>query len=214
MANIFYNFTYDGTIEGLFCVYLKCLNTRVIPKNIVPVYISNFTVEDNAYLYIKTNYRLAEQFYNYIGNYSDIRVQHMVLDCFMTSIPNKEVLIYTLIRQALWRGNSVEDDFTDNCLHRIQMAIRELYREAQSIIPNINFNSVSDIDISIVNPRNIVLPIVKDSVLNNTSLDDFVLYDKRHYMALLRCYDKDYIVDTRSIKLDRDINSSLLYEKL
>lgn len=214
MSNVFYNFTYDGTFEGLLCVLLRCISSRVIPKNIQPDYVINDIDVDERYLHVVTNEALAHRLYDYIGRFADEQVQQMVKDCFLTSLPNKEVDIYMLIRQALWRGNSVYDDFSNDSLRRIQMAIRDLYRESQSIPENINFSRYTTTDISIINPRNVVLPIMMDNVLNNAQIDDFLLYDRRHRLALLRRQEKDYIVDTSSITTGLDINPDYVYNGL
>lgn len=214
MSNVFYNFTYDGTFEGLLCVLLRCISTRVIPKNIQPDYILSSKLEFEQYTHIVTNESLAHKLYDYIGKFADVQVQQMVRDCFLTSLPNKEVDIYMLVRQALWRGNSVGDDFSNDSLRRIQMAIRDLYRESQSIPYDINFSHFINTDISIINPRNIVLPVMMDSVLRNTAIEDFLLYDRRHKLALLRRRDNDYIVDTSRIAVKTEINHDYVYNSL
>ena len=214
MSSVFYNFTYDGTFEGLLCVLLRCISTRVIPKSIQPDYLFTDNDGEDQFTHVVTNDSLARKLYDYIGTFADVQVQQMVRDCFLTSLPNKEIDIYMLIRQALWRGNSVSDDFSNESLRRIQMAIRDLYRESQSIPYDINFSRFTNTDISIINPRNIVLPVMMDNVLKNTAIDDFLLYDRRHKLALLRRQDSDYIVDTSRIATKTEINHDYVYNSL
>lgn len=199
MAGVFYNFIYDGTIEGLFCVFLRCISTRVIPKDIRSFNSSDGIYDTDTYTYINTNYSLAKRFYDYLGNFADVNVQQMVRDCFLTSLPRREIEMYMLIRQALWRGSSIGDDFSDEGLRRIQMAIRDLYRESQGMLPELQFHDAGNVDFSVINPRNIVLPIIMDNLLNDVRLDDFMVYDTRHRLVLLRNYNKDYIVDISKV---------------
>lgn len=209
MANIFYNFTYDGTLDGLFCVFLRCISTRVCPRNIESIYIAD---NSNEYTYIKTNEALARRFYEYVGRFSNSMVQQMLKEIFLTGLPNREIDMYMLIRKALWRGGDVADDFTDKDLRRVQMAIRDLYRESHSMVYDAVFSKRENISLAIINPRNRVLPVVMDNFLCDKKLDDFIVYDKRHKMALIRNKDKDYIIDVNNIICEPVINIDCLYK--
>ncbi|MCQ2532024.1 MAG: DUF4130 domain-containing protein [Saccharofermentans sp.] len=211
MANIFYNFTYDGSLEGLLCVFLRCISTRVCPKSIETIYADNCSDE---YTFVKTNYTLASRFYEYVERFSNSLVQQMLKEIFLTGLPNRELDMYMLVRKALWHGGGVADDFTDNDLRRIQMAIRDLYRESHSIVYDAIFNKRGDISISIINPRNRVLPIVMNNFLCDDRLDDFLLYDERHKMVLLRNNDMDYIIDITKFLMEPDIDTDYLYKNV
>ena len=39
MARVIHDFTYDGTIEGLLSVYLKCIAMKVRPLDIKPEFM-------------------------------------------------------------------------------------------------------------------------------------------------------------------------------
>lgn len=214
MADVFYNFTYDGTLDGLYCVFLRCISTRISPKNIRPDYIPGIELESDRYIHVNTNCSLARSFYDYVGRFSGSLVQRMLMEIFLTGLPNRELDMYMLIRKALWRGESVSSDFTDNDLRRIQMAIRELYRESQGMLPELVFSEKDTTAISVINPRNRVLPIVMDNILCDTRLDDFMVFDQRHKMVLLRNDDKDYVLDINNFLIESESGTDYLYRNV
>lgn len=198
MANVFYNFIYDGTLEGLFCVFVRCINMRVKPRSIKSQFMMNtfFTAE---YMPVRTDDKLADKFYRYIRTCAGVQAQQMVQDCFLTSLPEKEVDMFYFVYKLLKKGPAVCDDYEDESVRRIQLAIRDLYREGQSIASNINYTKVHEVDVAVINPRNIVLPIIKKSLSKNIELDDYMAYDKRHRMLLIRRGDSESIIDTSSV---------------
>ena len=60
------------------------------------------------------------------------------------------------------------------------------YREAQSILPELDFYLGEEASCMVINPRNSVLPIIKQPVLKRRDIDSFILYDKRHHLLLER----------------------------
>ncbi|MCQ2466732.1 MAG: DUF4130 domain-containing protein [Clostridia bacterium] len=199
-------FSYDGTIEGFLSVFDYCIENKVMPVNIKPDYLVYGTIIEREYLRIPTNYQLADRMYRLVGRRSSPEVQQMMSDCFLTSLPDMEMDLFIMICKAIKYGAVIAEDYKDQLLHRIQFAIRDLYREAHSVVHAVNAVKIDDVSYAIINPRNNVLPIIEKSLLNNYDYDDFIVYDKRHHIALLRIDDRNSMVDIKRI-MTCEVNS-------
>jgi len=208
-----HKFAYDGTFEGFLCLAVRCINMRSMPSRVTLDYVIYGAYDEGEYQMIRTNQDIATRFYNYIGQCSCPEVQQMILDCFLTSIPNKERDMIFLICRALRFGASVAEDYSNDTLNKIQMAICDLYREAQTSLDGIIFSRQDEVDVSLVNPRNSIIPLVKRSVLKKTDINDFIIYDKRHKLSLVRHGDLDTVMDVSRIPLPvNEITSQVVRE--
>ena len=212
MPHLFHDFTYDGTLEGLLCVYLKCISMKVRPFEVKPEFMVKGTLYESRYLYVRTNYGLADRLYRYIGQCASAQVQQMITDCFLTGLTRMEVDLYELVTRALRFGAKVAEDYETETMHRIQMAIRDLYRESQTIIDDMCFQRENDVFVSSLNPRNKVLPLIRNRILNNPEYDDLLAYDRRHFLLLMRNGREDDIIDIRRLRIPVIRNPRDVYE--
>ncbi len=212
MENSRHSFCYDGTIEGLLCVYIRCIAMRIRPLSIKPDYMVIGTPHEDSYIYIRSDVTRADLLYKYIGERASAEVQQMVSDCFLTSLPNKELDLFDFVCCAIRYGARVAEEYEEPTIHRIQMAIRDLYRESQILINDIKFCVESDVSIAEINPRNCVLPLIKRRILNNPAYEDLLTYDRRHSLLLLRCGSENEIIDIHKLSIPPVRGSKLLYE--
>ncbi|MCQ2516668.1 MAG: hypothetical protein MJ094_07370 [Saccharofermentans sp.] len=212
MENGRHDFCYDGTIEGLLCVYIRCISMKVRPLSIKPDYMVIGTPYEDRYIFIRSDVKRADLLYKYVGECSSAEVQQMLLDCFLTSLPNKELDLFELVCRAIRYGARIAEDYEDPTMHRIQMAIRDLYRESQLLVSGLKFCVESDVSIAELNPRNCVLPLIKRKILSNPTYDDLLAYDKRHALLLLRHGAENEIIDIHKLSIPPVNGSKLLYE--
>ena len=100
-----------------------------------------------------------------------------------------------LLAIARSRGAKIAEDYSSELMNGIQMAIRDLYREAQSLLPELDFYLGEEAACAVINPRNSVLPLIRPSVLKRRDIDDLVIYDKRHHLLLERYLEQNMLLD-------------------
>lgn len=198
MANTFYDFYYDGTFEGLMCVLVRCINMRVRPHNIKTEYMADAILTANSML-INTDGRIADRFYRYLGDKSGILAQQMVKDCFLTDLQDREIAIYYLVYRLLKNGPSVCDNYEDEFIRRIHLAIRDLYREGQYIASEIRYILIRSVSVAVINPKNNILPIIRNTISHNPNIDDYMVYDARHRILQMRLGENDSTLDISAI---------------
>ena len=212
MAHVIHDFTYDGTLEGLLSVYLKCIAMKVRPLDIKPEFMVRGKPFEERYLFVRTNAAQADRLYRYMGQCASAELQQMITDCFLTSLPRMELDLYELISLAIRFGACVTEDYENETMKRIQMAIRDLYRESQTIIQAMDFRREGEVSVLSINPRNCVLPLIKNRILNYPGFDDILAYDRRHFLLLMRNGSEDDLLDIRRLPIPSVRNEHEVYE--
>lgn len=206
LNNAISNFCYDGTLEGFLSVMNYAIESKTMPTHICSEYLISGTINENKYIKISTDYKSADRLYRLIGRHSSPEVQQMLNDCFLTCLPDMEMDLFIMVCKAIKYGAVIAEDYSDTLMRRIQFAIRDLYREAQSTFNAINSVKIDNVTFSIINPRNNVLPVIGSSILKKEEYDDLLIYDKRHGIALLRIGDNATVLDLKRILIS-EINS-------
>ena len=195
MADQGIRYTYDGTFEGYLCAVLAALRSGKVPGSITDRRVSG---DDGGAISIVTSLRDAQYLYSMISIKSSAEVQQMTADYFLTDSKGLEINLYRMIFCALKYGARIADDYKSEMMKGIQMAIRDLYREAQSVLQELDFYIGEEASCSMINPRNSVLPVIRQSVLKRRDLDDLIIYDKRHNLLLERYSGQCMLLDISS----------------
>ena len=204
-------FSYDGTLEGFLCTALAILRVKTMPEEICPEYRTDIATE---YVPVRTSAAEAEYMYSLIGRRGSAEVQQMVSDLFLTDTPDMEKFLFEMIYLALRDGGKVAEDYSSDVMRRAHEAIRDLYREAQAVLVNIEFFRGEEASCAVIDPRNSVLPVIRKALLKRDDIDDLIVFDKRHYLMLGRTGDRDILSDIRRISLQLPDTGSEAYELL
>ena len=204
-------FSYDGTLEGFLCTALAILRVKTMPDEICPEYRADITAE---YMPVRTSANEAEYMYSLIGRRGSAEVQQMVSDLFLTDTPGMEKLLFEMIYLALRDGGKIAEDYSNDVMHRVHEAIRDLYREAQSVLVNIEFFRGEEASCAVIDPHNSVLPVIKKALLKRDDLDDLIVFDKRHFLMLGRTGDREMLSDIRKISVTMPDTGSEAYDLL
>ena len=204
-------FSYDGTLEGFLCTALAILRVKTMPEEICPEYRVDAMTE---YMTVRTSASEAEYMYSLIGRRGSAEVQQMVSDLFLTDTPDMEKLLFEMIYLALRDGGKIAEDYSSDVMRRAHEAIRDLYREAQSVLVNIEFFRGEEASCAVIDPRNSVLPVIRKALLKREDLDDLIVFDKRHCLMMARRGNSDMLSDIRRISVQMPDTGSEAYELL
>ena len=204
-------FSYDGTLEGFLCTALMILRVKTMPDEICPEYRADIAAE---YMPVRTSANEAEYMYSLIGRRGSAEVQQMVTDLFLTDTPGMEKLLFEMIYLALRDGGKIAEDYSSDVMHRVHEAIRDLYREAQAVLVNIEFFRGEEASCAVIDPHNSVLPVIKKALLKRDDLDDLIVFDKRHFLMLGRTGDREMLSDIRRISVTMPDTGSEAYDLL
>ena len=211
MSDTGMRYTYDGTFEGYLCAVLAALRSGRVPAAITDRRTGSVT--DDA-VNISTSFRDAQYLYSLIASKSSAEVQQMTTDYFLTDSTGLEINLYKMIFCSLKYGARIAEDYSSAMMNGIQMAIRDLYREAQSTLKELDFYLGEEASCCVINPRNSVLPVIRPSVLKRRDIDSFLVYDKRHHLLLERHLEQNMLLDISDFPMPEFKNPRDAYECL
>ena len=204
-------YTYDGTFEGYLCAVLAALRSGKVPASISDRRLAEDTPDS---INIPTSMKDAQYLYSVISARSNAEVQQMASDYFLTDSTGLEINLYKMIFCSLKYGARVAEDYSSETMNGIQMAIRDLYREAQSTLKEMDFYLGEEAACTVINPRNSVLPIIRKTVQKRRDIDDFIVYDKRHHLLLERYSEQSMLLDISDFPLPEFKDPREAYESL
>lgn len=208
------DYIYDGTLEGFLTVAVRCFRKHKMPHSIVPDYMVMGRAEENFYTNVLTSVKDSGHLLDLIGNIATPEVQQNVTDYFLTCSRNKELILFTYIYKALTVGAPIAEDYSDKTVLKIRRAVEDLYREAQSLLPAIDFYTRDNVSTAVIDPHNCVLPILKGPIFRREYLEDIALYDKRHFLLLRRSGEASEIVDVRKMLIPEIRNAEDVYTRI
>lgn len=207
-------YTYDGTFEGYLCAVLAALRSGKVPAAIT----DRRSVAGNDGLAdvinISTSLKDAQYLYTVISARSSAEVQQMASDYFLTDSSGLEITLYKMIFCSLKYGARIAEDYSSEMMNGIQMAIRDLYREAQSLLKELDFYLGEEAACSVINPKNSVLPVIRQSILKRRDIDSLIVYDKRHHLLLERYSDQNMLLDISDFPIPEFRDPRAAYECL
>ena len=207
-------YTYDGTFEGYLCAVLAALRSGKVPAAIT----DRRSVAGNDGLAdvinISTSLKDAQYLYTVISARSSAEVQQMASDYFLTDSSGLEITLYKMIFCSLKYGARIAEDYSSSMMNGIQMAIRDLYREAQSLLKELDFYLGEEAACSVINPKNSVLPVIRQSILKRRDIDSLIVYDKRHHLLLERYSDQNMLLDISDFPIPEFRDPRAAYECL
>lgn len=180
MADLIYR--YDGTFDGLLCCVFQSFTRRETPAAI-------FSVEEGqASLYperwIETVPAHAARVYASLSQKISQDACDFVRRAFLTCLAEKELYIYRFIREGYRLGAGIMNDLTRDTVHVLNKAVRHLENEAHQLIQFVRFSQYGTALVSIIHPKNTVLPLMAEHFCARYPNETFAIYDEPHHMLL------------------------------
>lgn len=176
-------YTYDGSFDGLLCCLYESYYKKEIPVDImpfeseVPLLLPVRAVESDA----QRSKRVLKSIRGKLGG----KALYFVRRSFLTCHPKKELLIFQLLRLGYRYGPSVMNMLTNPVVHELSAAVLHLEREAAHYTGFIRFSESNGVLTAIIEPKNIVFPLIARHFCERYAGERFLIYDSTHEMALI-----------------------------
>lgn len=209
-TNVIY--LYDGTIEGLYSCIFESFEKKEQPMHILsyePDQITFTTLRP-----IGTDMEKAARVAASISKKISPHLADFINLCFLTCHPDKEVLILELIRKGFRIGPRILDCLADDTVDALTKAVQHLTHEAHLFTGFIRFSIYDGILVSIIQPKNIVLPLLLPHFCDRYPQEAFMIYDKTHGMALAYRPYESQIIPIDSFILNAPEEEELQYQNL
>lgn len=174
-------YQYDGSYPGfLSCVFDSYVNREE------PVEFR--TPEDMCCsLYplrtVETDEGHAQRVYRSFAKFG-AEGRRLAVRCFLTCLPDKELWLWRYLRLAYDQGPKISRNLTDPTVDRIRKAVWHLEHEAHMYKGFTRFSDLDGVLAGEIEPKNRVLPLLRDHFCGRYPQENFVLYDRTHHEAL------------------------------
>ena len=104
---------------------------------------------------------------------------------FLTCHPQKDLLILKLMYMGYKHGGRIFQNLSNNVVNELNKAILHCSNEAHHLKGFIRFSDTGNALTAEIEPKNCVLPLIADHFIDRYRNENFLIYDKKHRMALI-----------------------------
>lgn len=183
-------YVYDGSFDGfLSCVFESYANKEALTaicrdEDFMPtLFASRVIATDKSH---------ANRVFKKVVKLSPYAGQ-LLQRGFLTCLPEKELYLYKLVVKLLEEGPRFLKDFSDETLFPVVTAVRHLDGEAHLLKGFVRFSEFGGVLGSEIEPKNRVLPVLRNHFCARYRNDTFFIYDRTHKEALFYAAGKSVI---------------------
>lgn len=176
-------YRYDGSFEGLLCCVFESYEQKEIPLDIHSVEEEQGLLFETKW--IETDPVKADRVYKSISVKISPEAQELVRLGFYTCVPQKELLLLRFLRLGFTQGRKVMHMLAEDTVSTLHKAVLHLNRESHSYMGFVRFSVYGPVMAAIIEPKNMVLPVMMDHFCDRFHNEIFMIYDKTHGMALV-----------------------------
>lgn len=180
-SNVIYE--YDGSYDGLMCCVFEAFVQKELPLDICPGEPEQLCLA--AVKIIETEPEKAERVKASIPKRISLQAKDLVQRAFLTCMEQKEKGILEFLRLGFRYGPSVMNRLADPAVHALFRAVQHLNNEAHLLTGFTRFSVLNGILVSVIGPKNTVLPILQPHFCSRYPNEQFMIYDSVHGMALV-----------------------------
>jgi len=176
-------FLYDGCLEGLLCCVYRAIRQRTDPFDIVAfdeVEPSLYALEE-----IATDLAAADRVAEAITSQISLEAMDLVTTVFLSCLAHREMAILRFLRLGFTNGPSTVTLLQHPDVATLFNAERHLQRERHLLTGFLRFADYDGKLISVISPKNQVLPFLASHFIDRYRCEEFLIYDKTHHSALV-----------------------------
>lgn len=169
----------DGSLNGILCCIFESYTRRELPADVLAEGTPSFyplrpIVTDDSH---------AARVWRSITGIGG-EVADWVRSCWLSCLPEREVLIFRFIRMAYDAGASICMRKGDPIVNRVFRAVQAVEHEAHMYCGFVRFADYNGALAAEITPKGMVLPLLTDHFADRFANETFLIYDTAHKQAL------------------------------
>ncbi|WP_310551310.1 TIGR03915 family putative DNA repair protein [Paenibacillus glufosinatiresistens] len=176
-------YSYDGSFEGLLSCVFESYVWKETPLAIHPQDDGPGLLLESKW--IETDPEHAGRVLRSIPQRIGAKAEELVRLGFCTCLPDKELLLLKFLQLGFAHGPRVLDMLADDTVDALVKAVLHLRRESHRYLGLIRFSVYGPVIAAVIEPRNLVLPLIRDHFCDRFGGERFMIYDAAHRMALI-----------------------------
>ena len=190
-------FQYDGSFDGFLCCVFESYVHKEFP-------IAFYSDEECFSLYsvrsILTVPEHARRVYRGIFKRSK-RAAELLHRAFLTCMEDKELHLYTFVRKLMDEGPDFLRNQSDAAYYPVAKALRHMSGELEKLRGFIRFSEYSGVLGAEIEPKNRVLPLLRNHFCDRYANESFFIYDSTHKDLLLYSSGRSRMMRVDSLQL-------------
>ena len=191
-------YRYDGSLEG----FLTCIFESYAHREEAAAFVGP---EDGLTLWqereVVSQPDKARRVWEGLGKKTSPLFRAMIARGFLTCLPQRELLLYGLIRRGFGEGDRVRRDLADPAVAALTLALRKLSTEEDHLKGFARFSDVDGVLAGEIAPKNRVLPLLGPHFAARFPNERLVLYDRTHREALFCAGGKRTILPVEDFQI-------------
>ena len=205
-------YSYDGSFNGLMCCVFTGYSAGEIPSDIIigePEQLSFCSIK-----YIETVPEQYERILRSIPLKMGKNALDFIQKSFLTCHPNKDRLILEFMYLAYNYGSCIFNMLTNDVVNALNKAVLHCSQEAHLLQGFIRFSDSGGGLSAVIEPKNLVSPLIAGHFVDRYRNEDFLIYDKTHHMALIYAEKNPQIINDVTIELPEITDEEAYYQNL
>ena len=192
-------YLYDGSLDGFLSCVFESFVRREIPTVIqTPEQQQPFLLAMTGIATCPDKARRVEKGLKRLS----ARIWEMIRDGFLCDcMVNREVSLLRLIHQLFRYGPSAAVNYTDPDVNNVCKALRAMRNEAHLLTGFVRFTEHNGVLVSVISPKNQVLPILAQHFSARFPGEQFMIYDQKHHTAFMHTPQRKEFIEIESLVL-------------
>ena len=192
-------YRYDGTMDGMLTCIFEAFARREAPAAILSPDAAQISLFETSV--IQTDRDKAARVLHGLCKTAGYEAGDLVQLTHLTCLPDKELHALAFTRLAMKTGPSACDMLADHRVNILNKAVRALQIEAHHLCGFVRFIEADGTLVSLIDPKNDVLPLLDTHFSDRFSEERFIIYDRTHRMALMHLPGESRIVPLNELKI-------------
>lgn len=205
-------YCYDGSFDGLLCCIFEAIAKKERPADIF-----SFDREQMSLCpprQIETDPEKAGRVLRSIPKKISEEALSWVKEGFLSCHPRKESLILEFLRKGYKAGASVTKMLQDETVSELFKAVQFVGNETHLLKGFIRFSDRNGVLTAVIDPKNVVLPLLARHFAERLPREAFLIYDRTHGMALVHRPGDHRIIPAEDIEFPAESPEEAEYQAL
>jgi len=150
---------------------------------------------------IVTDHTYAQKVEHSISHSISNEALSLVRLCYFSKLESREITILNFLRMGYRIGASVVDMLSNDIVRIITRTAQNVQRESNYYREFLRFSDYNGALVSIIEPKNFVLPMIADHYCDRFPGEQFLIYDENHKYALVYQNGKCVLVRLEHLEL-------------
>lgn len=208
-------YRYDGTSDGMLTCIFEAFARKESPAAILSASQLQASLFETRI--IPSDPQKAARVLAGLKRTAGSEAADLVFLTHLTCLPEKELHALAFTRLAMKTGRAVCSMLSDHRVNLLSKAVRFLQTEAHHLCGFVRFIETDGTLVSLIEPRNDVLPLLSEHFCDRYPEERFIIYDKGRMRALMHLPGMSRIVPMNELKIpaasERELNIHGLWRR-